>query len=143
MNSSIVTTPNGGFEIAGSGVTGTLSINSGAGAGSMGIISTTNLTTRSDKEVVEEILDRYELNEMLIEHRVQTQELLKLKEENVDFGDVIKENMTKNMARQIAKKISFTKKHEVDTDVHSYRGRCWVFTKEEMINLIKEIKNAG
>jgi hypothetical protein len=90
--------------------------------------------------VIEHIIESYELNEMVVEHRVQSQEMLKLKEQNVDFADVIKENMSKNMARQITKKISFTKKYEADTDVHSYRGRCWVFTKEEMIQLIKDIK---
>jgi hypothetical protein len=96
---------------------------------------TTPLTVNS---LIEDILDQYELNEMLVEHRVQEQEMLKLKEQNVDFAEIIKENISKNMARQIIKKISFTKKYEVDSDVHSYRGRCWVFNKEELIQFIKD-----
>lgn len=90
---------------------------------------------------VEDIIDRYALNEFIVEHRVQEQELLKLKEQNVDYADTIKENMAKNLSRDVIKKVSFTKKLEQDTFVHSFRGRCWVFTKEELINMIQEIKN--
>jgi len=139
MNSSIVTTPNGGFEIAGAGATGTLSIGAG-GAGVSTISNTWNTTVKTENELVNEIIDRYELNEMAVEHRVQEQEMIKLKEQNVDYADVIKQNMTKSMSQQILKKISFTKKHEKDLDVHSFRGRCWVFNREELIEMIKEIR---
>jgi hypothetical protein len=93
------------------------------------------------KVKTQDILDQFALNEFVVEHRVQEQELIKLKEQNVDYADAIKENMAKNMARDVVKKISFTKKFEQDTFNHSFRGRCWVFTKEEMINLIEAIKN--
>ena len=64
-----------------------------------------------------------------------------MKEQNVDYADAIKENMAKNFARDVTKKISYTKKFEQDTFTHSFRGRAWVFTKEELINLIEDIKN--
>ena len=118
-----ITSPGSGYQV---GVTDTSTAT---------YAQVTQLTTK-------ELLDRYEMNEFFIEHRIQEQELLKLKE-TADYADHIKDNMAKNMARQIVKKISFTKTHEVDVGVHSYRGRCWVFTKEELINLIKEIKDAG
>ena len=91
---------------------------------------------------VESILEQYSLNELVIEHRVQSQELIKLKEENVNFGDIIKENIAKNVSRELLKKVSFTKKYNENMDDHSFRGRLWVFNKEELIELIKEVKNA-
>ena len=66
---------------------------------------------------------------------------LKLKETNVDYGDHIKENLAKACARDLMKKMTFTKKQELDTFVHSFRGRVWVFNKEELKQLIKDIKN--
>lgn len=93
------------------------------------------------KVKTQDILDQFALNEFVVEHRVQEQELIKLKEQNVDYADAIKENMAKNLSRDVTKKISFTKKFEQDTFTHSFRGRAWVFTKEELINLIEEIKN--
>lgn len=118
-------------------VTGAVSISSVGAAMQTATISTTSVTQPNTQDY----LDRYALNEFVVEHRLQEQELLKLKEQNVDYGDAIKENMAKNMARDVIKKVSFTKKFEQDTFVHSFRGRCWVFTKEELINLIQDIKN--
>lgn len=89
---------------------------------------------------IESILDEYVCNEVLIEHRVQEQELLKLKTDNPNFVDSIKETIAKDMARQLVKKISFTKKYDVNIDVHNFRGRAWVFTKEELYELIKKVR---
>lgn len=119
------------------------------GIPNMGMVTISNntggimpgLLTKTDEEVIEEIIDRYALNEFSVEHRVQEQELLKLKETNVDYGDHIKENLAKACARDLMKKMTFTKKQELDTFVHSFRGRVWVFNKEELKQLIKEIKN--
>ena len=124
-----------------------ISTDSTQGIPNMGIINISNNTgavgrlTKTDDEIVEEIIDRYALNEFSVEHRVQEQELLKLKETNVDYGDHIKENLAKACARDLMKKMTFTKKHEQDTFVHSFRGRVWVFNKEELKQLIKDIKN--
>jgi hypothetical protein len=97
--------------------------------------------SQAQKVKTQDILDQFALNEFVVEHRVQEQELIKLKEQNVDYADAIKENMAKNLARDVTKKISYTKKFEQDTFTHSFRGRAWVFTKEELINLIEDIKN--
>ena len=90
---------------------------------------------------VDEIIDRYALNEFVVEHRVQEFELMKLRESNVDYADQIKNNLAKMASRDMVKKMTFTKKHEIDSDTHSFRGRIWVFTKEELTQMIQEIKN--
>lgn len=88
----------------------------------------------------DEMLEKYEFNQFVVEHKVQEQELMKLKEENVNYADEIKEQMAKNCAREFVKKLSFSKKHDVDTSTHSFRGRVWVFTREELVNLIEDVK---
>lgn len=106
-------------------------------------VSNSNLTSATisiAKESLEDTLDKYMLNEFTIEHRVQEQEMLKLKQEFPDYADHIKENIAKNMARDLVKKIAFSKKKDIDADVHSFRGRVWVFTKEELLEFIKEVK---
>ena len=89
----------------------------------------------------EQILDRYSLNELVVQHRVQEQELMKLRETDVDYADHIKQNLAKNASEEVVRKMSFTKKKEVDSDTHSFRGRVWVFTKEELTQMIEEIIN--
>ena len=92
--------------------------------------------------MTDEILDRYSFNKITIDHKVQEQELLKLKETVPTYADEIKENLARNMSRDIMKKMTFTKKHDKDSDVHHFLGRVWVFTEEELKNLIEEVKNA-
>lgn len=92
--------------------------------------------------MTEDILDRYSLNRFTIDHKVQEQELMKLKETVPTYADEIKENLAKNMSRDIMKKMTFTKKHDKDADVHHFLGRVWVFTEEELKSLIEEVKNA-
>lgn len=88
----------------------------------------------------DDVLEKYEFNQFVVEHKVQEQELIKLKEENVNYAELIKENMAKNCAREFVKKLSFSKKHDKDLDVHSFRGRVWVFTREELVQLIDDVK---
>jgi hypothetical protein len=134
MNSITIT----GAPLVGNGGAGTVSTY----PSSAGVNSTTiGQVPYDNRPSIEGIIDRYALNEFIVEHRVQEQELLKLKEQNVDYADTIKENMAKNLSRDVIKKVTFTKKLEHDTFVHSFRGRCWVFTKEELTNMIQEIKN--
>ena len=92
--------------------------------------------------VTEEILDRYSFNKITIDHKVQEQELMKLKETVPTYADEIKENLARNMSRDIMKKMTFTKKHDKNADVHHFLGRVWVFTEDELKNLIEEVKNA-
>ena len=88
----------------------------------------------------DDVLEKYEFNQFVVEYKVQEQELLKLKETNVNYTDEIKEVMAKNCAREFIKKLSFSKKHIVETDTHSFRGRAWVFTREELVSLIEDVK---
>jgi len=92
--------------------------------------------------ITDDILDRYSFNKITIDHKVQEQELLKLKETVPTYADEIKENLARNMARDIMKKMTFTKRKDVDADVHHFLGRVWVFTEDELKSLIEEVKNA-
>ena len=90
---------------------------------------------------MEDFLDTYSFNKITVEHKVAEFELLKLKETVPTYADEIKENLSKNLARDIIKKTTFTKKHNVDSDTHHFLGRVWVFTEDELKNLIKEARN--
>lgn len=92
--------------------------------------------------ITDEVLDRYSFNRFTIDHKVQEQELMKLKETVPTYADEIKENLAKNMARDIMKKMTFTKRKDVDADVHHFLGRVWVFTEDELKQLIEDVKNA-
>jgi hypothetical protein len=89
----------------------------------------------------EVILDRYQLNEITVQHRVQEFEMMKLRESNVDYATEIKRNLAKMASEEVTNKMTFTKKTEMDSDTHSFRGRVWVFSKEELIKMIEEIRN--
>lgn len=88
----------------------------------------------------EDLLERYELNYVTVEHKVAAHELLKLKEVAPTYADEIKENLSRSVAREIIKKTSFTKKLDIDADVHHFIGRVWVFTDEELKKLIEEAR---
>lgn len=91
---------------------------------------------------MEDFLDQHTFNKITVDHKVQEQELMKLKETVPTYADEIKENLSKNLARDIIKKTTFTKKHDKDADVHHFLGRVWVFTEDELKNLITEARNA-
>jgi len=120
-------------------MSGTISISPTA-MGSASTITTSSSITpmRTPTEV---ILDRYQLNEITVQHRVQEFELMKLRESNVDYATEIKQNLAKYASEEVVGKMSFTKKTEINTDTHSFRGRVWVFSKEELIKMIEEIRN--
>jgi len=88
----------------------------------------------------DDLLDKYQFNKFTVEHKVAGHEFLKLKEIAPTYADEIKENLSKNAARDIIKKMSFTKKHDKDSDVHHFIGRVWVFTEEELKLLIADIE---
>jgi hypothetical protein len=104
-------------------------------------ISNTNGTTMSLGESDEDIMERWIMNRVTIDHKVQEQELMKLKEVAPDYANEIKENLAKNAARDMIKKITFTKKHDKNADVHHFIGRVWCFTEQEMKEFIKEVRN--
>ena len=102
---------------------------------------TTSSNTVPMRTPTEVILDRYQLNELTVQHRVQEFELMKLRESNVDYATEIKRNLAKLASEEVTQKMTFTKKTEIDSDTHSFRGRVWVFSKEELIKMIEEIRN--
>jgi hypothetical protein len=107
--------------------------------GSASTITTGSISPmRTPAEV---ILDRYQLNELTVQHRVQEFELMKLRESNVDYATEIKQNLAKWASEEVTNKMTFTKKTEINTDTHSFRGRVWVFSKEELIKMIEDIRN--
>jgi hypothetical protein len=90
---------------------------------------------------IESFLDEHIMNRLTVDHKVQEQELLKLKEVAPDYANEIKDTIAKNAARDMVKKLTFTKKHDKDADVHHFIGRVWMFTEDELKNLIKEARS--
>lgn len=109
------------------------------GSGSTGI---TTYGSIAIGVLTDDLLDKYEFNKLTVDHKVSAHELLKLKDTVPTYADEIKENLAKNASRELVKKITFTKKHDVDSDVHHFIGRVWVFTEEELRKLIEEVKHA-
>lgn len=89
------------------------------------------------QNAVEERMDKFALNRVSIDHKVAAHELLALQAANPAFAEEIKETIAKSLARDITKKITFTKRHNMNTDVHHFIGRVWVFTDEELKQIIK------
>ena len=114
-------------------------ITSGITMGSSYITSgpTISITTPA-----QELLDRRDMNLIVVEHKVSEMEMMKLKEVQPDYADHIKVNIAKKAAIEITNKMTFTKKHSVDEDTHRFIGRVYVFTKEELIQLIEEARYA-
>lgn len=108
----------------------------------IGATASSTITIKSNPDVAEDILERYIMNQLVVEHKVAEHEILKLKEIKPDFADDIKENIAKNMARDLVKKTTFTKKKLPDEDTHHFIGRVWCFTTEELKQLIKDARNA-
>jgi len=115
-------------------INGSITINSG------GTVSSSSLGFGTFD--MEDFLDTHSFNKITVEHKVAEFELAKLKETVPTYADEIKENLSKNLARDIIKKTTFTKKHNVDNDTHHFLGRVWVFTEDELKNLINEARNA-
>jgi hypothetical protein len=108
---------------------------------SMPITTVSNVSAGKHFDM-EGFLDTRSFNKFTVDHKLQEHEFMKLKETVPTFADEIKENLSKNLARDIIKKATFTKKKDVDADVHHFIGRVWVFTEDELKNLINEARNA-
>lgn len=113
------------------------SIVDGSTINAMPIVGSSTISTSSVGSSVEDILDEWEMNRVTFDHKVTAQELLKLKEVAPDFANEIKDNIAKNIARDVIKKVTFKKKHDIDSDVTHFIGRVWVFTDEEIKNLLE------
>jgi hypothetical protein len=107
----------------------------------IGTVSSASYGTISlSPTAVEDLMERHELNLLTVEHKVTEFELMKLKDTVPTYADEIKENLSRNLSREIIKKASFTKKRDVDADVHHFIGRVWVFTEDELKKLLEEAK---
>ena len=102
----------------------------------------TTMNTLTINLPIDEVLDLYMMNQLVCEHKVSEHEILKLKEVKPVYADSIKENISKNIAREVIKKTSFTKKKLADEDTHHFIGRIWCFTTEELKRLIVDARNA-
>jgi len=108
--------------------------------GSITISNTTTGTIGRMTTPTEDLLERYELCQLIVNHKVSEHEMMKIKETQPDYADIIKENLSKMAARDIIKKMSFTKKKDIDSDTHHFMGKVWIFTKEELLQLIEDAK---
>jgi hypothetical protein len=109
--------------------------------GSITIGSSTSYGTLTmSPSTTEDLLERHELNLLTVEHKVTEFELMKLKDTVPTYADEIKENLSRSLSREIIKKASFTKKRDIDADVHHFIGRVWVFTEDELKKLIEEAR---
>lgn len=122
-----IVTANGILPITNGVSTSTIAVNSGS------------ISISEDR--IDDLMDRWIMNRVTIDHKVQEQELMKLKEVAPDYANEIKENLAKNAARDMIKKVTFTKKHDKDADVHHFIGRVWCFTEQELKDFIKEAKH--
>jgi len=111
-------------------------------AGTITTSATSYGTISLSPTAVEDLMERHELNLLTVEHKVTEFELMKLKDTVPTYADEIKENLSRNLAREIIKKASFTKKRDVDADVHHFIGRVWVFTEDELKKILEEAKHA-
>ena len=112
---------------------GSITISATSGSSSYGTISLS-------PTALEDLMERHELNLLTVEHKVTEFELMKLKDTVPTYADEIKENLSRNLSREIIKKATFTKKRDVDADVHHFIGRVWVFTEDELKKLLEEAK---
>ena len=93
-------------------------------------------------EVAESILDQWSMNRITVDHKLQEQELMKLREAIPTYADEIKRKLGTQMTDEVSKRVTYTKKHDKDADVHHFLGRVWVFTEDELKQLIKDARRA-
>jgi len=136
----VTITDTGEYGIIGNGGT-IVPLDMSTATGNVVLNSAINAGTISFGEPDEDIMERWIMNRITIDHKVQEQELMKLKEVAPDYANEIKENLAKNAARDMIKKVTFTKKHDKDADVHHFIGRVWCFTEQELKEFIKEVRN--
>lgn len=107
---------------------------------SSSILSNSAITQVVPVDRIEEILDTYELNQIMCEYKLAEFELMKMRDEDPNYSETIKTAIANKISSDVVKKVSFTMKKDKDTDVNYFRGRAYVFTKQELIDLIKEVR---
>ncbi len=130
-----ITMNNGTYSIAtGNGLTA-LGVDSWSAAN---VVSTAATPLPKVTYTVDEIMDEFVMNRISVDYKVAGHELLAIQARNPDYASEIKENIAKNLTREVTKKISYTKKHDKDTDVHHFIGRVWIFTDEELKTILEK-----
>ena len=119
---------------------GSITISTTSTSGAIGSSTVSSSSLSFGGFDMEDFLDMHSFNKITVEHKVAEFELMKLRETVPTYADEIKENLSKNLARDIIKKATFTKKHNVDSDTHHFLGRVWVFTEGELKELIEEAR---
>lgn len=107
---------------------------------SSSILSNSAITQVVPVDRIEEILDTYDLNQVMCEYKLAEFELMKLRDEDPNYSETIKTAIANKISSDVVKKVSFTMKKDKDADVNYFRGRAYVFTKQELIDLIKEVR---
>ncbi len=107
---------------------------------SSSILSNSAITQVVPVDRIEEILDTYDLNQVMCEYKLAEFELMKMRDEDPNYSETIKTAIANKISSDVVKKVSFTMKKDKDTDVNYFRGRAYVFTKQELIDLIKEVR---
>lgn len=110
--------------------------------GSIAFPSDVAISTMARSASQVNLLDKYEMNHFVVQHKLTAQEYMTLQTVDTNFADHIKHNITKTTATKIIDKMSFTRSTSVGNDTITVRGRIWVFTKEELNQLIQDAKNA-
>lgn len=105
------------------------------------IMTGANSVTIGKSFDMEDFLDEHIMNKITINHKVSEHELLKLREVSPTYADEIKEEIAKNAAREVAKRMTYTKRTDKDADVHHFIGRVWVFTESELKEFIEAARN--
>ena len=136
MGNTITTPASDCITITSSGITSGITMGSSYSTATMAG-PTISITTSAL-----ELLDRRDMNLIVVDHKVSEMEMMKLKEVQPDYADHIKENIAKKATREVINKMTFTKKKLLDDDTHHFYGRVYVFTKEELIQLIEEARYA-
>lgn len=96
---------------------------------------TTMPATQWKQVTAESVMEKYEMNRVAVDYKVTEQELMKLKETAPDYASEIKEKIAREVARDVIKKVSFTKKKVEDTN--HFIGRVWVFSDEELKQILE------
>ncbi len=107
---------------------------------SSSILSNSAITQVVPVDRIEEILDTYDLNQVMCEYKLAEFELMKMRDEDPNYSETIKTAIANKISSDVVKKVSFTMKKDKDADVNYFRGRAYVFTKQELIDLIKEVR---
>lgn len=89
----------------------------------------------------DEIFDQNCMQRLAIDYKVSEQEFIKMKETNPAFADEIKEVIARNLASEVAKRTTYTKRVDKDLDTHHFIGRAWVFSDAELKDFIRNILN--